>query len=206
MSHTGTIRIASYLSVTSRMYVTFRVCSFTTLSTLQSTQRQAIVNGEMERAWKEEILVQFKIPPYNCLEWLSKTVRKVSQDSRSSSQDSNRSPPDKTRNLLPPERTSSVNRGKHHNINYLEITNNMRPCIRMYYSSVSYCSTCFERHIAHHQKPKNCICSLWLTYVCGLSRNSYSDSGRQAQTYVNQRLQIQFFGLLMMNDVSLETC
>jgi len=55
---------------------------------------------------------------------------------------------------------------KHNNrINYLERTNKMRPCIRIYYSSVSYCSTCFERHIAHHQELKNCICSLWFTSV-----------------------------------------
>ena len=37
----------------------------------------------------------------------------------------------------------------------------MRPCIRIYYSNVSYCLTCFERHIAHHQELKNCICGLW---------------------------------------------
>jgi len=23
------------------------------------------------------------------------------------------------------------------------------------------CSTCFERHTAHHQELKNCYCSLW---------------------------------------------
>jgi hypothetical protein len=56
---------------------------------------------------------------------------------------------------------------KHNRINYLEITNKMRPCIRIYYSSVSYCSSCFERHIAHHQELRNCICILWFTYVCG---------------------------------------
>ena len=48
-----------------------------------------------------------------------------------------------------------------HSINYLEITNKMLLYIRIYYSNVSYCSTCFERHIAHHQELKNCICSLW---------------------------------------------
>jgi hypothetical protein len=42
----------------------------------------------------------------------------------------------------------------------------MRPCIRIYYFNVSYCSTCFERYIAHQQKLKNYICSLWFTYVC----------------------------------------
>jgi len=39
-------------------------------------------------------------------------------------------------------------------INHLEITNKIRPCIRIYCSNVSYCSTCFERHIAHHQELK----------------------------------------------------
>jgi len=46
-------------------------------------------------------------------------------------------------------------------IYYSEITNKMRPYIRIYYSNVSYCSTCFERHISHHQELKNFICSLW---------------------------------------------
>jgi hypothetical protein len=55
----------------------------------------------------------------------------------------------------------------HHTRNDVEITNKMRPCIRIYYSIVSYCSTSFERHIAHHQKLKNCIFILWFTYVCG---------------------------------------
>jgi len=49
-------------------------------------------------------------------------------------------------------------------LNYLERTNKMRPCIRIHYSNVSYCPTCFERHIAHHQELKNCTCSLWFTY------------------------------------------
>jgi len=40
------------------------------------------------------------------------------------------------------------------NFNYLEITNKMRPCIRICYYSVSYCSTCFEWHIDHHQDLK----------------------------------------------------
>jgi hypothetical protein len=49
----------------------------------------------------------------------------------------------------------------HHSKNYLEITNKMWPCIWIYYSNVSYCSICFERHFTHHQEFKNCICSLW---------------------------------------------
>jgi len=43
----------------------------------------------------------------------------------------------------------------------------MRPCIRIYYYNVSYCSICFERHIAQHEELKNCTCILWFTYVCG---------------------------------------
>ena len=42
-----------------------------------------------------------------------------------------------------------------------ETANKMRPCSRIYYSSVFNCSTCFERHTAHHQELKNCNCSLW---------------------------------------------
>jgi len=42
----------------------------------------------------------------------------------------------------------------HHSINHLEITNKMWPCIRIYYSNISYCSACFKRHIAHHQELK----------------------------------------------------
>jgi hypothetical protein len=47
-----------------------------------------------------------------------------------------------------------VHRSVHHSINHLEGTNKMRPRIRIYYCNVSYCSTCFERHIAHHQELK----------------------------------------------------
>jgi len=49
----------------------------------------------------------------------------------------------------------------HHSVNYLEITNKMRPYIRIYYSKIFCCSTRFELHIAHHQELKNSICSLW---------------------------------------------
>jgi len=55
----------------------------------------------------------------------------------------------------------------HHSKNHLEITNKMRPCIRIYYSKVSYCSTCFERPIAHHQELKLYLQLLVFTYVCG---------------------------------------
>ena len=70
------------------------------------------------------------------------------------------------------------------NVNHLEVTNKMRPYIRIHYSNVSCCSTCFERHIAHHRELKNCICSLWF-YI------------RHTDTV---------FELLVMSDVSLEAC
>jgi hypothetical protein len=70
----------------------------------------------------------------------------------------------------------------------------MRPSIRIYYSNVSYCSTCFEQHIAHHQELKNCNCSLWfyMSAVAGCCQ-------RPATTDVVSEL-------LIMSDVSLETC
>jgi hypothetical protein len=63
----------------------------------------------------------------------------------------------------------------YHILIILEITNKMRPCIRIYYSNVSYCSTYFERYIAHHQELKNCICSLWFYVSLWLPA---ADSGR----------------------------
>jgi hypothetical protein len=65
------------------------------------------------------------------------------------------------------------------------------------------CSTCFERHKAHHQELKNCNCSplfytrLWLPA---------SDSSQQPQTYVKPGAAITVLELLMMSGVSLETC
>ena len=91
----------------------------------------------------------------------------------------------------------------------------MRPCIRIYYSNVSYCSTCFKLHIAHHQELKNCICSFWYYIRLWLPAAviaewelfllSY-DRGRQPQTYVKREATNTVFELLMMSDVSLETC
>jgi hypothetical protein len=91
----------------------------------------------------------------------------------------------------------------HHSINNLEITNKMRPCIRIYYSNVPYCSTCFEGHVALHQKLKNCICSLWF-YICLWLPVTVSD--RQPRMYVKPEAANTVFELLMMSSVSLETC
>jgi hypothetical protein len=83
----------------------------------------------------------------------------------------------------------------HHNVNYLEITNKMRSCIRIYYCNVSYCSTFRATHRSSlraqklYLQPLVYIC-LWLPAIV---RGEFSyDSGWQPQTYVNQRLKVQF--------------
>ena len=78
----------------------------------------------------------------------------------------------------------------------------MRPCIRIYYSNFSYCSTCFERHTAHHQELKNIICNLWFTYICGCRLLSTDGNHRLCKTEAANIV----FELLMMSGVSLETC
>jgi hypothetical protein len=54
----------------------------------------------------------------------------------------------------------------HLNINPIERTNKMQPCSRIYFIIPMFlnCSTCFGRHIAHHQELKNCNYSL-LYYI-----------------------------------------
>jgi len=49
----------------------------------------------------------------------------------------------------------------HRNINLTEITNKMRPVAEFINPTFLNCSTCFERHTAHHQELKNCNCNLW---------------------------------------------
>ena len=78
------------------------------------------------------------------------------------------------------------------------------------------CSTCFERHTAHHQELKTVIVASGFTYVFGcrplrwLSGNQRFPlshrSGRQPKTYVKPEAAITVFELLMMSGVSLETC
>jgi hypothetical protein len=49
----------------------------------------------------------------------------------------------------------------------VEITNNMQPCNRIYYSKVYWRLNMF---LAAHRSSSgalNCICSLWFTYTCG---------------------------------------
>ena len=52
------------------------------------------------------------------------------------------------------------------------------------------CSTCFGRHIAHHQELKNCNCSLWIYIRC--------QSLQRPATYVKPEAAITIFELLMM--------
>jgi len=78
----------------------------------------------------------------------------------------------------------------------------MPTCIRIYYSNVSYCSTCFERHIARHQELKTVFAAsgLHTSVVAGRCQ-------RSATTDVcKPEVANTGFELLMMSDVSLETC
>ena len=60
----------------------------------------------------------------------------------------------------------------------------MQPLLEFIIPVFINCSTCFERHTAHHhQEFKNCNCSLWF-YI--------PDSGRQPQTYVKPEAAIKF--------------
>jgi len=78
----------------------------------------------------------------------------------------------------------------------------MRPCIRIYYFKVFYCPTRFEQHIAYQQELKNCICSLWVSICLWLP----ADIGGKTQTYVKPEAANTVFELLLLSDVSLETC
>jgi hypothetical protein len=55
------------------------------------------------------------------------------------------------------------------------------------------CSTCFGRHTAHHQELKNCNCS-------------HRIGNRQRKSYVKPEAAITVFELLVMGNVSPETC
>ena len=78
------------------------------------------------------------------------------------------------------------------------------------------CSTCFERHTAHHQELKKCNCSLWF-YIClwlpagrchgwvGTQFPLSHDSCLQPQTYVKPKAAITVFEFLIMSGVSFET-
>jgi len=60
------------------------------------------------------------------------------------------------------------------------------------------CSTCFERHTAHHQELTNCNCSLWFYMRLWLPVAVMAEPW--------QLPAITVYELLMMSDVSLETC
>ena len=94
-------------------------------------------------------------------------------------------------------RTVDVYGSVHLSTNHIEITNKMQPCTRIYYyifinplnaelNPICHllallgahhifhvrrirvnCSTCFERHTAHHQELKTAIAASVFTYLCG---------------------------------------
>jgi hypothetical protein len=77
-----------------------------------------------------------------------------------------------------------------------EITNNMQPCNRIYYSTVHWRLNTFRA--AH------CSSAGALTVFAASGLHTHVVTGRSPHAYVNQRLQIQL-ELLMMSSVPLET-
>jgi len=63
--------------------------------------------------------------------------------------------------VLPQAGKFDVHGSVHRNINLIERTNKMQTYSWIYYSNVFNGSTCFGRHMAHHQEFKNRNCSLW---------------------------------------------
>jgi len=72
------------------------------------------------------------------------------------------------------------------------------------------CSTCFERHTAHHQELKNCNLSLWfyIRFWLPVAALMAEPSQRQTATknVFNPEAAITVFELLMVGGVSPETC
>jgi hypothetical protein len=74
----------------------------------------------------------------------------------------------------------------------VEITNNMQPCNRVYYSKLYWRLNIFRAAYRSSSGAPNCICSLWFIYTCGDRPLSRMDNSPSPHAYVNQRLQIQF--------------
>jgi hypothetical protein len=70
-------------------------------------------------------------------------------------------------------------------------TNKMQPCIRIYYFKVYWRLNMFRAAYRSQSGALNCICSLWLIYICG----------ERPLSRLSGNLQ-----LLMMSGVPLETC
>jgi len=55
----------------------------------------------------------------------------------------------------------------HHSKIHKEKSNKMQQCIKIYYSTFIWSSTCFGRHTAHHQEPKTALAATGFAYVEG---------------------------------------
>jgi hypothetical protein len=89
----------------------------------------------------------------------------------------------------------------HHSKNHLEITNKMRPCVRISYSNVYKLLNMFRgTHRSSSEAQKLQLQSL------GLHTFVVVGSCHQPQTYVNPGAAIAVVELLMMSVVSLDTC
>ena len=92
-----------------------------------------------------------------------------------------------------------------------EKSNKMQQCIRIYYSIFIWSSTCFGRHTAHRQEPKNCTSSLWFCVHGRLLDVWLLDAVQQPHvqqpsTYVKPEAASAVFRLLTVGGVSPETC
>ena len=106
----------------------------------------------------------------------------------------------------------------YHSKIHKEKSNKMQKYIQILYSIFLWSSTCFGRHIAHHQEPKTALAASRFSYVEGCSdvqldvvRHSVPDSVHQLQVrttfhvWKTRGCQCSF-KLLMMGGVSPETC
>ena len=78
----------------------------------------------------------------------------------------------------------------------IEKSNKMQQCIKIYYPTFIRSSTCFGRHIAHHQEPKTALAASGFTHVEGCwTCGCWTLSGRASSNLPrmqNQRLLVQF--------------
>jgi hypothetical protein len=73
-------------------------------------------------------------------------------------------------NTFQTSRNIDVRGSVHHSRIHTEIANKMQQCIKIYYSTSIWSSTCFGRHTAHHQELKTALAASGFAHVkgCGL--------------------------------------
>jgi hypothetical protein len=74
--------------------------------------------------------------------------------------------------LQPFLKTPNAQKSMHHTTIHKEKSNKMQQCIKLYYSIFIWSSSCFGRHIAHHQEPKTALAASGFSYVEGYSNKT----------------------------------